>query len=76
MPKFFFDLHEDGRVLRDEDGIELADERSAERHARRTACDVTKDSFEQGDTTVKVYVRDVQGAVLMVEVSARISSES
>jgi carbamoylphosphate synthase large subunit len=74
VPKFFFDLHEDGRVLRDEDGIELADQRSAERQARRAACDVTKDSFE-GDTTVKVRVRDGQGAVLMVEVSARVSSE-
>lgn len=71
MPKFFFDLHEDGRVLRDEDGIELADQRSAERQARRAACDVTKDSFEQGDTTVKVHVRDGQGAVLMVEVERK-----
>ena len=76
MPKFFFDLHESGRVLRDEDGIELADERSAELQARRTACDVTKDSFEQGDTTVKVLVRDEQGAVLAVEVSAKVRSGS
>ena len=75
MPKFFLDLHESGRILRDEDGIDLADQRSAELQARRTACDVTKDSFEQGDTTVKVLVRNEQGAVLAVEVSARISSE-
>ena len=76
MPRFFFDLHEDGRVLLDEDGVELADQRSAELQARRTACDVTKDSLEQGDTTVKVLVRDEIGAVLAVEVSARIGRKS
>ncbi|MBR0874792.1 hypothetical protein JQ633_30860 [Bradyrhizobium tropiciagri] len=76
MPRFFFDLHEDGSVLPDEDGVELADERSAEFQARRTACDVTKDSSGQRDTIVKVLVRDEQGAVLAVEVSAKVSSES
>ncbi|MEN3351328.1 MAG: hypothetical protein V7632_4963 [Bradyrhizobium sp.] len=75
MPKFFFDLHESGGVFRDEDGVELADARAAEIQARRTACDVTKDSFEQGDTTVKVLVRDERRALLAVEVSAKVRSE-
>ncbi|QPF82480.1 hypothetical protein IC762_22285 [Bradyrhizobium genosp. L] len=73
MVKFFFDLHEGGNVLRDEDGLDLPDGRRAEVKAWHTACDVAKDSAGHGDATVKVLVRDERAAVLTVELNARVS---
>lgn len=76
MARFFFDLHEGGDVLRDDDGLDLADSQQAEVKAWRTACDVTKDGAGQGDKTVKILVRDERAPVLTVELNATVTGKS
>ncbi len=58
MPRFHFDLRENGVVVKDDDGAELADEKAAERQAIETATSVARDAFIRGCTDkVLVEVR-------------------
>jgi uncharacterized protein DUF6894 len=48
MPRFHFDLREDGVFVKDDDGLELADEKAAEQQAIDTATSVARDAFGRG----------------------------
>ncbi len=59
MPRFHFDLREDGVVVRDDEGAELTDDKAAERQAIETATSVARDAFANGSAdSVLVEVRD------------------
>jgi hypothetical protein len=74
MPRFHFDLHEDGLVVRDEDGAELADEQAAVREAIETAASVARDAFASRTADqVLVEVRDGErGPLIKVAVILKV----
>ncbi|MHC2334407.1 DUF6894 family protein [Bradyrhizobium sp. USDA 4454] len=72
MARFFFDLQEDGSVLLDDDGVELADARQAELKAWQTACDIAKESAGQRSRSVRLLVRDEHTRILTVELNATV----
>ena len=76
VTRFFFDLQEDGSVLRDDDGMDLADARQAELKAWQTACDIAKDSAGQRSRSVKVNVRDEHARILTIELNATVRPNS
>ncbi len=47
MPRFFFDLREDGNFVTDDEGQECADLDAAERVACETAAEVGRDTFAE-----------------------------
>ena len=55
MPRFFFDVHEDGVVDKDHDGIELADCEEARRQAQALLPAIAYDKIP-GDGDHKTYV--------------------
>ena len=61
MPRFHFDLREDGVLVKDDDGLELADEKAAEQQAIETATSVARDAFARGSAgEVLIEVRNMQ----------------
>ncbi len=61
MPRFHFDLREDGVLVKDDDGLELADEKAAEQQAIETATSVARDAFARGSADrVLIEVRNTQ----------------
>jgi hypothetical protein len=59
MPRFHFDLREDGVLVKDDDGLELADEKAAEQQAIETATSVARDVFARGSAgEVLIEVRN------------------
>lgn len=63
MPHYYFDLVENGQVMRDEDGLVLDDLEAAKGQARRALADVVREEIMDGSpppTTreVAVHIRD------------------
>ena len=59
MPRYYFDSIENGRTLRDEEGLELADVEEARIEALKALGGIVKDSMPDGDTAqFVVAVRD------------------
>jgi hypothetical protein len=56
MTRFFFDLQDDGGVLRDGLGAELTSLGGAELHAKQIAFDVARDLAAQ-NRRVRIFVR-------------------
>jgi len=78
MPRFHFDLYENGNVVRDEEGAELADEKAAEGRAIETATSVARDAFTRGSADkVLVEVRDHRPvATIKVAVTLKVERDA
>ena len=62
MPRFYFDVREDGKFFPDEDGQELADVDAAELEAAYSAASICHDLLPTGKTRqVVLEVRNDQG---------------
>ena len=57
MPRFRFHIHENGRLIEDEEGQEFADEGAVRREALETGASIARDVFING--TAKNVVIDV-----------------
>ena len=55
MPRFFFDIHEDSKLQRDEDGIELADISDVRKQAQCVLPEIAYNEIP-GDGDRKTYV--------------------
>jgi len=60
-----FDTEEAGRVLRDDEGVELPSLDQAEREALAALGDMAKDALPHGCPHITMQVRDDQGTVLV-----------
>jgi len=49
MPRYFFDIYEDGQLVKDVDGAELADIDAAREEALGTLCSMARDELADGD---------------------------
>ena len=66
MSRFFFDLHDDGRVHIDEEGIELSGFEEARQEAKQFVPDIVRERImEAGDRrSFVVLVRDADGRAI------------
>ena len=48
MPRFYFDVWEDGRFIEDRDGVEFPDLDAAEHEASETAAEISHDLLPKG----------------------------
>ncbi|MBR0706835.1 MULTISPECIES: DUF6894 family protein [Bradyrhizobium] len=70
MPRFHFDIHENGRVFPDEDGQDLASENDARKEALMTGASVARDAFVLGSARhVVVDVREEGAPFLKVSIT-------
>jgi hypothetical protein len=59
MPRYFFDINEDGIEFSDHEGVELDDEAAARAEASRIASDVARDHLiDLSSSKIEVRVRD------------------
>jgi len=59
MPRFHFDIHENGRFIPDEQGHDLMDEDAARKEAVLTGASIARDVFVAGSANhVMVDVRE------------------
>jgi len=66
LPRFYFDVREDGKVSTDQLGVECADLESAEYEAAKGAADIVRDRLQKGDVReVVVEVRDEHGFLML-----------
>jgi len=65
LPRFYFDVQEDGKVSSDQLGVECADLGAAECEAARGAADIARDRLQKGDVhEIVVGVRDEHGFLM------------
>jgi hypothetical protein len=78
VPRFYFDVREDGNVIRDENGLEFGSLEAAEREAVQCAAEIGRDRLPKGDTReISVEVRDEHGErALTVTVSLNVRREA
>ena len=73
MPRFYFDLREDGTVVEDEEGVSLPDLATAEREAAKAVTEIGYDRLPEGGlSSVTIDVRDENGDHIL---SATVSLE-
>ena len=67
MPRFFFDIHDNDGLFRDDTGVELESMEVAVGMARRTLSDMVRDAFRDPQATeLAVKIRDgSQGPVVL-----------
>jgi hypothetical protein len=78
MPRYYFDLWEDGDVAVDDEGMELRDIKAAREEAARSLGDMARDAFSRSSRNtfthdMAIEVRDAAGPVLQVKLSLAIS---
>jgi len=75
MPRFFFDLLENGTLIEDEEGMLLPDLAVAKHEAAETAAEIGRDRLPEGALpSVTVDVRDENGdSLLSVTVSLTVT---
>src|SRR5690242_6829070 len=61
MPRYFFNLKDDRRIVPDPDGTDLSDEDSARAHARQVVWELTR-NCEQRTNSWRLAVCDEHGA--------------
>jgi hypothetical protein len=70
MPKFHFDIEDDGRFIRDDEGRDFAHGNDVRREAVATAVEIARDAFISGSARrVVVDVREDGTAFLKVAVT-------
>ena len=71
MPHFYFDLVENGEILRDDDGVMLGGIEAAKVEARKALADLVREEIRDGAMTrrpgeVAVHIRDhTEGPVVV-----------
>jgi hypothetical protein len=66
VPRFYFDVREDGTVIPDEEGLELESLDAAEREAAVSAVDIGRSQLPHGKVReITVEVKDENGLVLI-----------
>lgn len=59
MPRFYFDIREDGSFIEDEEGHDLPDVKAAELEAVGAAAEIVRDRFREGSLrSLTIDVRD------------------
>jgi hypothetical protein len=61
MPRFYFDVRQDGKVIADDEGEELPDTAAAISEASLAATQLAKERLRSPRDTLVVEVRDEQG---------------
>ena len=70
MPRFYFHIVEDGRVIADEEGQELPERDAVRREAVETGASIARDAFIRGsESRVIVDVRNGDELFLKVSIS-------
>src|SRR4051812_21706362 len=64
MPRFYFDIRENGTFFEDEEGQELPDLSAAEREAAKAVADIGRDRLPEGES-ITIGVRDETGENLV-----------
>ncbi|OPY96473.1 hypothetical protein A5906_04265 [Bradyrhizobium sacchari] len=73
MPRFHFDVHENGRVIPDEDGQELANQNDARKEAVMSGASIARDAFVSGSARqVVVDVREDGAPFLKVSITLEV----
>lgn len=66
MPRFYFDVREDGEFSADDEGVECANLDAAERMAAESAASIARDELPTGHAReVSIEVRNEQGEHLL-----------
>ena len=66
MPRFYFHVYQQTRMIRDEEGSDCRDFDAAKREARASAADLARQALAQGESvdTLCVEIHDAQDRVL------------
>ena len=73
MPRFHFDIHENGRTIPDEDGRDLANESDARKEAVMTGAAIARDAFVAGSAQrVVIDVSEDGAPVLKVSITLEV----
>jgi hypothetical protein len=72
MPRYYFDLRENGKVAVDDDGMELRDIEAVQEEAARSLADLARDAVRcnfrsRSAHDMAIEVRDAAGPVLQVK---------
>jgi hypothetical protein len=70
MPRFHFHIHENGRLISDDEGQEFLDGREARKEAVETGASIARDAFIAGSAfRVVVDVREEDAPFLKVSIT-------
>ena len=70
MPHFHFDIQEDGHLIRDDEGKDLADATAARKEAVETGASIARDAFMSGSADhVVVDVREDDARLVKVSIT-------
>ncbi len=73
MPRFHFDIHENGRLITDDDGRDFEDEDGARKEAVLTGASIARDVFIAGSAhRVVVDVREEGAPFLKVSITLEV----
>lgn len=73
MPRYHFDIHENSRVIPDEEGQDLAGESDAHKEAVMTGASIARDAFVSGSAQrVVVDVSEDGAPVLKVSITLEV----
>ena len=73
MTRFFFDTGQDGRIQRDDDGLDMLSIEDARRTALSALGDMARDELRHGCRDLTIEVRDAQGPILKASLFLEIS---
>lgn len=70
MPHFHFDIEEDGRLIRDDEGKDFADATAARKEAVETGASIARDAFMAGSADhVAVDVREDHERLVKISIT-------
>ncbi|MFT4117541.1 DUF6894 family protein [Bradyrhizobium sp.] len=73
MPRFHFDIHENGRLIPDDDGRDFVDEDDARKEAVLTGASIARDAFIAGSAhRIVVNVREEGSPFLKVSITLEV----
>jgi len=73
MPRFHFDIHENGHLMQDEDGRVFADGNDARKEAVLTGASIARDAFTTGSShRIVVDVREEGAPFLKVSITLEV----
>jgi hypothetical protein len=77
MPRFHFHIHENGRLIRDDEGQEFSDGNEVRKEAVATGASIARDAFMSGTARrVIVDVREEDAPFLKVSITLDVEDES
>jgi hypothetical protein len=74
MPRYYFDVRDNGELIRDDEGLELAHVREAEIEATAALVDIAKDSIRGTERRLlAIIVRSDKGRLFTASLDFQIS---